>query len=199
MNGIEKILEHISQQSASECEAIAQEAAGECQRILEDYAKAEQDEYTQLLSEGKAESERRLDRMNSLAALESKKHVLSTQQDMIAAAFELAASKLLALPEPEYVEFLAKLACTASLNGNEVIVLSEADHGRIGSKVLDVANSILKTTGREAALTLSDEYAGIRGGLILVGGKIEANCSIDSLVAQCRNELLPRVAAELFD
>ena len=199
MNGIEKILEHISSESAVECGAIAQSASEECERIRQEYAKAEQDQYWELINSGTKEAERRLERMNSLAALESKKHVLATQQEMIVAAFDLAAKKLLELPEPEYVEFLAKLACSASLSGTETIILSPADLTRIGAKVTEAANSILSKTGRAASLTLSDKPADIRGGLILSGGDIEANCSVDSLVAQYKNELSPRVAAELFE
>ena len=199
MNGIEKILEHISSESATECAAIAKDAADECERVRAEYAKAEQDQYWELVNNGTKEAERRLERMNSLAALESKKHVLATQQDMIVAAFDLAANKLLDLPDSDYVEFLAKLACSASLTGTEKVVLSSSDLPRIGSAVINAANSILGKTGRTASLTLSDTPADIRGGLILSGGDIEANCSVDSLVSQYRNELSPRVAAELFE
>ena len=199
MNGIEKILEHISSESAAECGVIAREAAEECERIHQEYAKAEQDQYWELIDSGTKDAARRLERMSSLAALESKKHVLATQQEMIVAAFDLAASKLLELPEADYVEFLAKLACSASLTGTEAIILSSSDRARFGSEVLSAANSILGKTGRIASLTLSDKTADIRGGLILSGGDIEANCSVDSLVSQYRNELSPRVAAELFE
>ena len=199
MNGIDRILEHISSESEAECGAIAQSAAEECERIRQEYSKAEQDQYWELIDSGTKEAERRLERINSLAALESKKHVLATQQEMIVAAFDLAAAKLLELPEPEYIEFLAKLACSASLTGTEAIILSSSDLERFGSEVLSAANSILSKTGRIASLTLSDKTADIRGGLILSGGDIEANCSVDSLVSQYKNELSPRIAAELFE
>jgi V/A-type H+-transporting ATPase subunit E len=198
MKGIEKILEHISSESAAECDAIAKGAAEECERIRAEYARAEQDEYWELINGGTREAERRLERMGSLAALESKKLVLATQQEMIAAAFDLAAKRILGLPEREYIDFLAKLACSASLTGTETIILSKSDYGRLGPKVLEAANAGLKATKRDASLKLSDKPANIRGGLILSGGDIEANCSIDALITQYRNELSPKVAAELF-
>jgi len=198
MNGIEKILEHISSESAAECAAIEKSAVEECERIRAEYARAEQDEYWELINSGTKEAERRLQRMGSLAALESKKLVLATQQEMIAAAFELAVKQILELPERDYVDFLAKLACTASLNGTETIILSKSDAARIGKAVLDAANSGLKATGRSPSLRLSDKPANIRGGLILSGGNIEANCSIDALITQYKNELSPQVAKELF-
>ena len=199
MNGIEKILAHIETESYAECEAIERESAEECGRIRAEYAKVEQDEYWKLVNAGTKEAERRLDRLNSLAALESKKHVLATQQEMVAVAFDHAANKLLELPESEYVAFLVKHACNASLTGTEAIILSPADNSRFGNDVLLAANAALREAGRTASLTLSDRTTDIRGGLILSGGDIEVNCSVDSLIAEHKNELSPAVASVLFD
>ena len=199
MNGIEKILEHIKSESGAECEAIRRAAAEECDRIDAEYAAAEQDEYKKLLNAGTSEAQRRLERLSSLAALESKKHVLATQQEMVAEAFEYAAKKLLELPDSDYIEFLARHASAASLTGEEAIILSPSDRNRIGKKVRDAANSKLSAAGKTASLTLSEKTAGIRGGLILSGGNIEVNCSIDALIAVYRNELSPAVSSVLFD
>ena len=198
MNGIEKILAHIKSESAAECETITKGAAEQCELISAQYAKAEQDEYWKVFNAGTKEAERRLERLNSLAALESKKLVLATQQEMIAEAFELAAKTLLELPEREYITFLAKLAFGASLTGSETIYLSQSDHKRVGNEVLNAANSALRAAGKTASLSLSDKTVNIRGGLILSGGDIEVNCGVDALVDQYRNELSPRIAAELF-
>ena len=198
MNGIDKILAHIESESSAECNAIAQSAADECRRIHAEYVRAERDEYQKMIDAGAKDAERRLERLNSLAALESKKHVLATQQEMVAAAFELAAEKLSEIPERDYIGFLAGLACSSSLTGTEMIILSQADYNRIGRDVLSAANSALVAAGKNAALTLSNKTADIRGGLILSGGDIEANCSIDALVAQYRNDLSPLIASELF-
>ena len=198
MNGIEKILAHIMSESNAECEAIEREAAEECERIHAEYDSAAKDEYRKQLDDGTKEAERRLERLNSLAALESKKHVLMTQQEMLAETFEHAAKKLLELPDSVYIEFLAKQACAASLTGAEEIILSPSDYKRIGADVLDAANAKLNSAGKTASLTLSDETADIRGGLVLSGGDIKVNCSIDALMAEYRNELSPAVASVLF-
>ena len=199
MNGIEKILAHIKSASDAECEEIRRSADEECGRIRLENEKAEQDEYWRLVNDGTKDAERRLERLNSLAVLESKKHILMTQQEMVTEAFDYAAKKLLELPEREYVEFLAKHACAASLTGTEKIVLSKADYDRVGKAVLSAANSALLAAGKTASLTLSDDTADIRGGLILSGGDIEVNCSVDALVSEYRNELSPAVASALFD
>jgi len=199
MNGIEKIIEHIKAESTAECQAISKSAEDECSRIQAEFKQAEQDEYWKAMTAGKKEADLRLERLNSLAALESKKKILVTQQQMIAETFEFAAKKILNLPETEYITLLAKLACKASLSGHETIYLSASDYSRIGQEVLGAANYALQVSGKPASLTLSDKTLDIRGGLVLSDGDIEVNCSIDALVAQCRNDLSPRVADALFD
>ena len=199
MNGIENILAYIKTQSKEECMEIEREASEECERIRAEYAKLEQEEYRKLLNDGAKEAESRLERLNSLAMLESKKHVLMTQQEMVAMVFEHAVQKLLDLPVAEYTALLAKLACNASLNGSETIVLSQVDHKRIGNDVLGAANAAMRKAGKNAAFTLSDKTADIRGGLILSGGDIEVNCSVDALVDEYRNDLSPAVASILFN
>ena len=199
MNGIEKILAHIKSESDAECADIERTAAEECEQIRTEYAKIEKAEFGKLMSAGAKDAERRLERLNSLAALESKKQVLSTQQEMLAGAFEYAANKMLEMPHGDYVRFLASQACSASLTGTESIILSSSDRDRFGHEVVDAANSALRANGKNPSLRLSDETAAIRGGLILSGGDIEVNCSIDALVAAHRNALSPEVASLLFD
>ena len=199
MIGIEKILEHIQSESAAECEAIERSAEEECGRIRTESKKAEQDEYRSLMDAGTKDADRRLERLNNLAVLESKKSILATQQEMVAEAFEYASKKVLELPESEYVRFLANQACNASLTGTEAIILSPSDFEHFGKAVLEASNSALRAAGKAASLTLSEKTADIRGGLILSGGDIEVNCSIDALVAEHRNELSPKVASVLFD
>jgi len=199
MIGIEKILAHIQSESNAECKAIEDSAAQECGRIRAEAEKTEQEEYRGLIDTGTKDAELRVERLNSLAVLESKKQVLATQQEMVAEAFKHAAQKLLELPESEYISFLAAQACNASLKGDETIFLSPSDHQRFGNKVLDASNSALRAAGKAASLTLSEKTADISGGLILSGGDIEVNCSIDALVAEHKNDLSPKVASVLFD
>ena len=199
MIGIEKILAHIQSESDNECKAIEDSAAEENKRILAESKKAEQDEYRDLIDTGTKEAEQRIERLNSLAVLESKKRVLMTQQEMVAEAFNHAAKTILGLPEREYIQFLVKLACSASLTGSETVILSQSDLGRFGKEVLDASNSALSAAGKTASLTLSEKTADIGGGLILSGGDIEVNCSIEALLAEHKNELSPKIASVLFD
>ena len=199
MNGIEKIIDHIKAESAVECEAVAAEASAACAALRLESEQAANAEYDRLLAQGTKEVALRLERLTSMAALEAKKQILITQHEMIAQAFELAVTKLAALPEQDYISLMVKLAVQASLSGEEELVFSAGDRSRVGAAICDGANAALRSAGKNAALALSGETADIRGGFIMSGGNIQVNCGLDALVAQYKNELSPSVAAQLFD
>ena len=61
------------------------------------------------------------------------------------------------------------------------------------------ARQPILASGQEGRPQASDKTASIRGGVILEDGRIEINCSIEALVASCRNELAGEVAKILFN
>jgi vacuolar-type H+-ATPase subunit E/Vma4 len=109
MQGFEKIVEHIKNESEKECKDIAVNAHKECERVRAEYSKKEQDAYWSHVNKGTKEIEQRVEQLTNLAAEEAKKKVFSMQQDMLDDALELTARKLSALPSRKYVELLKKL------------------------------------------------------------------------------------------
>jgi V/A-type H+-transporting ATPase subunit E len=197
-NGIEKIIDHIEAEAAAERAAILAEADARCEEILASYAKTAAEEYQKIVSAGAAEAQQRISRLGSTAALEAKKQVLAAKQEMVNAAFERAAELLIGLNEDRYVPLLARLAADASRTGSELLAFSPADQARVGKAVTATANELLRRAGKTANLTLSPDARSIRGGVIVMSGDIETNCSIDALVSQHRNELSGKVAEKLF-
>ena len=198
MNGLDKIVEHIASRSVAECETIAESAIIETSRIRDEHVKTEQEEYWKIINAGTEEAKRRLERLSGLAELEAKKQVLAVQQEMLDAVFLRAVDVFLNLPSQDYVSFLAKNACKASLTGEEEIILSANDKANIGKQVLAAANAGLKERGKKATLRLSETTADIKGGLILSGGDVVTDCSLEALVLLHRNALTPFVANQLF-
>lgn len=199
MNGIEKIIAHIEADTASECQAIAAEASTACDEIKAQYEKAATEQYNSISSQGTADAALHIDRQRHVAVLEGKKQLLVTKQEMVSVTFAHAAQLLTKLPEMDYVSFLVRLATAASRSGTELIVLNKQDMARIGDTVCAMANDALAAEGQKSGLTLSDTPRDIRGGLILISGNIEVNCSIDTLLTQNKNELSSKVANILFN
>ena len=194
MKGTEKIIAHIQADAAAQADAILAQAEKQCAEIREGYERRAKDAYAEKIRAGVKANQDRLESVERLARMEGRKSVLALKQDMVSKSFDMAVDKLVALPEAQYVELLAKLAAQASVTGDEQVVLNARDREKIGPAVVEAANA--KLNGGK--LTLSDETGAFRGGLLLRRGSIEANCTVELLVELCRGEMAAELAKVLF-
>ena len=194
MKGTEKIIAHIQADAAAQADAILAQAENQCAEIREGYERKAKDAYAEKIRAGVKANQDRLESVERLARMEGRKSVLALKQDMVSKSFDMAVDKLVALPEAQYVELLAKLAAQASVTGDEQVVLNARDREKIGPAVVEAANA--KLNGGK--LTLSDETGAFKGGLLLRRGSIEANCTVELLVELCRGEMAAELAKVLF-
>ena len=194
MKGTEKIIAHIQADAKAQADAILKEADEKCAQIRAAYEQQAKEAYAERIRAGVKTNQDRLDSMNRLASMEGRKAILALKQEMVAESFDLAADKLVKLPEAEYTAFLAKLAAKASVTGDEEIVLNAHDRKAVGAKVVEAANKALGG----GKLKLSDKTGDFKGGLILRRGNIEANCTAELLVDLCRDEMSAELAGVLF-
>ena len=198
MNGLDKIIQRIEAEADEETSAVLSKARKDAEKILANYKDMAQKEYDSILAEGKQSAAQISMRAERTARLDSKKSILESKQQLISDAYALAMDRILHLPEDAYVDFLARLAGGAASDGSEKVVLNAAERESVGAKVVERANRILAENGKNAALVLSDETRDIPGGVILKSGKIEVNCSINSLLELNRGTLDASVAGILF-
>ena len=194
MNGIEKITARIKKDAGAEAEAIRREGEERAASIRAGYkAQAEENAKTAAQA-GKEAAKRQEERLVSAAQMDAKKLLLAAKQACIDEAFDKAQSKLLALPDGEYAELLAKLAVKAAKTGKEEILLSAKDRKRVGEQVVSKANAL----GKGMALTLGKETRDMAGGLILRDGSVEINCAFETQMRVLRESMASDVAALLF-
>ncbi len=198
MNGIEKIAARLQADAAAEISAIKAECEADCAAIDADYAARAEAIYAKAMEKGTKDVELRAQRLSAAADMESRKAILAFKQEMVSEAFARAIDKLRALPDGEYVEYMASLAASASSNGMEELIFAEAERRR-GEAVCKRANAILREKAIDARLTLSADSADIPGGFIMKHGDIEANCAADTLVMLWRDKLASQVAGLLFN
>jgi len=198
MNGIDKIAGKIAEDAKQETDAILADAKAQASEVAGKYAALAKEESNRLLAAGEERAGEIRRRAISAAEQEAKQQLLATKQKMISQAFDLALQKLLAMPENEYVTFLAKLAAGASSNGSEMVIFSSKDLKTCGDKILRNANELLAGAGKKGNLTLSEEAGAFNGGLMLRHGKVETNCTLDAILRLSREDLAPEVAAALF-
>ncbi len=198
MNGIDRIIDRIEADAASELAQIAKEAELRCAEIEAAYSASAQTEYQKIISEARLAAEQLLERKAGAAANAIKMQMLAAKQEILSSAFDRAARLISDLPDERYIPFLARLASRASRTGTEELAFSERDALRLGTAVKDAANALLRLDGKTAALTVSPETRPIRGGVIVLNGDIETNCSIDALIAMELRTLSGEVASVLF-
>lgn len=195
MKGTEKIIAHIRSDAKEQADAILAQAEQQCASIRADYEKQARELYRERIVAGTADCQDRVDSMDRIARMESKKGVLALKQQMVSEVFDKAFDMIVDLPQEQYVAFLAKLAARASVTGDEEIILNARDKAAGGEKVAAAANALRPGS----ALTLSAETGSFAGGLILRRGSVEANCTAELLVELCRGEMSSEIAKLLFD
>ena len=198
MNGIDKIAGKIAEDAKSEADSILAGARAEAGAIAEKYTALAKEECDKILASGRKRAAEISLRSVSTADQEAKLETLITKQNMISRAFDRAMQKFLTLPEAEYVGLLARLAADASSTGSEEIILSSKDLKACGQKILESANHLLAKAEKTDKLTLSAETGEFEGGLLLRSGKVETNCTLDTILRLSKEELVPEVTAALF-
>ena len=194
MKGTEKIIAHIRTDAQAQADAILARAEQQCAEIRADYDKRAAALYSERIRAGVKACQDEVDSKVRIDQMEARKGTLAVKQEMVSLSFDKALEALTALPEEEYVAFLAALAAKASVTRDEEILLNERDHAAIGQKVVDAANNRLGS-GR---LTLCADCGDFAGGLILRRGNIEANCTAELLVDLARGDMSAEIADLLF-
>ena len=227
MEGIEKITAKIAEDAQAEVNRLMAETGEKVKAIQTSAAAQAQQEANEIVEKGRMAASERLERLSSAAQMERRKLELSAKQEVLGEAFDLALSKLCALPEKDYIDLLTKLALEASSSGKERLIFSQKDRNKVGKQVVIAANEALvkervpalpeevtkskvgafvdklvhSTTAAVTGagmLTLAEETRDIQGGFIMVDGDVEINCAFETLIRLQREKLERKVADALF-
>lgn len=197
MTGLEKILSAIEADAKHAADIVLRQAEQEAEQILA-AAKAEADMKCAEIA-GKSDTARKavLSRAESAAALQEKKTLLEAKQQIISSIIGEARKSLDQKPDQEYTNIILKMVSKYAHNKPGKILFSSADRKRLPSDLdVRIKEALKDKTG--AALTVSDEEAGISGGFLLVYGDIEENCTFDALFASAREDLQDKINAYLY-
>ena len=194
MNGIEKITQRIETDTQAEIDRILGDARAEADDITDRYQAQANNEAAELAAKNQKAAAEREERLVSTAQMEARKVGLATKREMVEKAYELALEKLCSMPDGEYVKAVAELLVQAAPNGRGAVIFAPEERARIGEAAVRSANEQLPG----GKLTLSEETRPLKGGFILSDGKVEVNCSFDTLVRLQKTETAGEVAKRLF-
>ena len=194
MNGIEKITQRIETDTQAEIDRILGDARAEADDITDRYQAQANNEAAELAAKNQKAAAEREERLVSTAQMEARKVGLAAKQEMVEKAYALALEKLCSMPDEKYVQTVADLLVQAAPNGRGAVIFTPAERERIGEAAVRAANEKL----HGGKLTLAEETRPLKGGFILSDGKVEVNCSFDTLVRLQKTETAGEVAKRLF-
>ena len=216
MNGLEKIIEKITQDAKNEANRYYENADMTVAHIKSEAIDRMMRMETVYADRTKKMSEECIARAQSSADMAYRNTLLAKKSEMIDLAFSEAEEKILSLPKEEYVEFMIP-ALVYTVNGRKAdkerisvlfggeeaeldsgyeIMFSERDIKSGAAKdIFDGASKKLK--GVEG-LKLSEKSADINGGFVLRCGDVETNCSVDFMIDEARAVCEKKVIEKLF-
>ena len=193
MNGIDKIIQRIEADAQAELDRVLSAAKEQAEEITELYRSRAEAEAAELKARNEKNAAEREERLVSSAQMEVRKASLAAKQQMLDKAYALALDKLCSMPDAQYIETVAELLVQAAPRGAGKVIFSPGEKERIGAAAVAMANEKL-----DGQLTVAEETRPIRGGFILADGRVEVNCSFDTLVRLQKNETAGAVAKILF-
>ena len=193
MNGIDKIIQRIEADAQAELDRVLNAAKEQAEEITELYQSRAEAEAAELRARNEKNAAEREERLVSSAQMEVRKASLAAKQQMLDKAYALALDKLCSMPDAQYIETVAELLVQAAPRGAGKVIFAPGEKERIGAAAVAMANE--KLSGQ---LTVAEETRPIRGGFILADGRVEVNCSFDTLVRLQKNETAGAVAKILF-
>ena len=193
MNGIDKIIQRIEADAQAELDRVLNAAKEQAEEITELYRSRAEAEAAELRARNEKNAAEREERLVSSAQMEVRKASLAAKQQMLDKAYALALDKLCSMPDAQYIETVAELLIQAAPRGAGKVIFASGEKERIGAAAVAMANEKL-----DGQLTVAEETRPIRGGFILADGRVEVNCSFDTLVRLQKNETAGAVAKILF-
>lgn len=195
MNGIEKITRRIDADEQAVIDSLLAAAKEQAAQIDARFQAQADAETADLRARNERNAAQHEERLVGVTELEARKSALAARGEMVDRAFALALEKLCALPDEQYVKTASEMLAKAAPDGRGTVLFSKKDRACIGERAVAEANRLLGSSG---ALTLSAETRPLRGGFVLVRGKVEVNCEFETLIRLAKSEMAGEIAKSLF-
>jgi V/A-type H+-transporting ATPase subunit E len=199
MAGIEKLKDRIIKDGEDKAKQIKDDAGLKAQDIIKRAEEKAQTMIEDAKAKGLKMSGNRKDRIISNAKLEARNMKLAQKQKTIDEIFKKAADFIKSMEKDKYTSFLEKLLLNNIETGEEEIVFSKNDIERLDPSFVERLNQKLLSEGKKGSLKLKDEIRDIGSGAVLINGKVEIDCSIDSQLKAIRDDLEGELADLLFE
>lgn len=184
MGGLEKIIQDISAQADTEIAAIESDANEKIAGIKNDGETKKSDIRAQMTKQTQDECMKLSEMIEASAESEARRIILEAKNNSIDKILEYIKASVKNADAAEYFANLLKLAAVNCEDGDGVMYLCKKDLARLPADFEEKVNMSAK--GR---ITISPDAADIDSGFIIKYGKVDINCSVDSLFEDKKNTL----------
>ena len=185
------LFESIINSGKEQADAIAQEAEKKAQEIIAKAKEEAEQNSAEIAKNAEAKALNMKNAALSSSSLITRNAVLKSKRAEIDKTLDGIIEYIISLDDESYFSILYSMAKSVEENSGTVF-LNENDLKRLPS---DFASK-LKDAGIDAEI--SKESVDIKGGFILRCGAIEANCSLEAVIEDKKNELEDFINRELF-
>ena len=193
MSSAENITQKILAEADRQAALKREEAERDAKATLASFEAQARQLKESLTAGGRKEAAALLERVASQAQMNDRNLKLRYRRQAISQAFDRALERLCALPEEEYVDFLAKIIAE-NQTADAKLILNGKDKA-LAPKIIAAAKARQKVP---LALECADTAGDFAGGVIIAEGPVETNCSFEVLLKSRHDELEAQVAKILF-
>ncbi len=198
MTGIENIKGRILADAEKKASEIIKEAEKKAEVIVDKAKNKAFDKAKEIEQKSQYEANERKRIIHSMVELGIRKDILSAKQEVLCKVFDEVQNRINTIPKDEYEKILISMLLETIESGNEEIVMSKNDSGRISPDFTQRVKEEFKKAGRSVDIKLTIEDVDFGGGFIIKGKGIEINNSFNAILKMKRDEIEPIVAELLF-
>ncbi|MBE6708487.1 MAG: hypothetical protein E7578_04505 [Ruminococcaceae bacterium] len=193
MNGLERIIGKIEEDAESVSATVISEAEDKAREIISEAESLGDAEAKDIISAAHEECAAMVRRAHSGGELQKKKALLAKKVEIIDGVISKAVKNFLCEDPDKYFDSLLRLVSKYALSGEQTMVLSVKDHGRMPKdferRVNDAAN------GGKVKIEGGGSFD---GGFLLVGDEVVQNCTVDALISDAETEIRDELYKLLF-
>ena len=204
--GIEKITDRITGEAKAAYDEAVTKAQGEASSILAEAKEKADKILAEALAQGQTEKDNIVKYRKSVADIDAGKIILEKKQEILTDCFEQAVDAIVAMDKDEYVDLLISLGTAADMYGGKIL-MNEKEKESIGSAVCEGLNTAVAQKRKDKygdeiqyaeRFTLDEKTGDMKGGYVITYRSTFADCTIESLVSEHKQELAGEAAKILF-
>jgi len=180
----------VLRKAQEEADAILAEAGQRAEARRERDSARLREEHTRRVEAMKAQLEGTLERDVGARGSEDRLKLLKVKNEIIEEVFAAAIDGIRALPDDGYARWLKKQLLRVPKTSAGKVVVNDADRETVAR--------LLKELPEVAHLTLSENSAPIKAGLLIEGERADLDFSVGALLGTLRESLAQEIATRLF-